>query len=122
MDENVFPFEISLVFDCVLLLCILSLILSHQEPYLQSVCDCCSYRLDPENPVRFLSLRCESGENEPVVLPIIHSCECTSCQGEFQMISMNIWCTAARTMLLNICKDALGFLFDCSKTQDRDLN
>lgn len=89
MDENVSPFEISLVFDSILLLLrILSLILSHhavlsQEPYLQSVCDCCSYRLDPDNPVRFLSLRCESGENEPVVLPIIHSCECTSCQGEF---------------------------------------
>ncbi|CAF98846.1 unnamed protein product [Tetraodon nigroviridis] len=61
-----------------------------EEPYLQSVCDCCSYRLDPENPVRFLSLRCESGESEPVVLPIIHSCECTSCQGETRMISMNI--------------------------------
>lgn len=52
-----------------------------QEPYLQSVCECCSYRLDPDNPVRFLSLQCESGESEPVVLPVIHSCECTSCQG-----------------------------------------
>uniref|UniRef100_A0A667YJF4 SCO-spondin n=1 Tax=Myripristis murdjan TaxID=586833 RepID=A0A667YJF4_9TELE len=52
-----------------------------EEPYLQSVCECCSYRLDPDNPVRFLSLRCESGETEPVVLPVIHSCECTSCQG-----------------------------------------
>lgn len=55
--------------------------LSMQEPYLQSVCECCSYRLDPDNPVRFLSLQCENGENEPVVLPVIHSCECTSCQG-----------------------------------------
>ncbi|KAF3703311.1 SCO-spondin Precursor [Channa argus] len=52
-----------------------------EEPYLQSVCECCSYRLHPDNPVRFLSLVCENGENEPVVLPIIHSCECTSCQG-----------------------------------------
>ncbi|XP_036410900.1 SCO-spondin [Megalops cyprinoides] len=52
-----------------------------EEPYLQAVCDCCSYRLDPENPVRFLSLRCDSGQTEPVVLPVIHSCECTSCQG-----------------------------------------
>ncbi|KAK2858572.1 hypothetical protein Q5P01_003192 [Channa striata] len=52
-----------------------------EEPYLQSVCECCSYRLDPDNPVRFLSLPCESGESEPVVLPVIHSCECTSCQG-----------------------------------------
>ncbi|KAM6977691.1 SCO-spondin [Aplochiton taeniatus] len=52
-----------------------------EEPYLQSSCDCCSYRLDPESPVRFLSLLCESGESEPVVLPVIHSCECTSCQG-----------------------------------------
>nr|XP_040023734.1 SCO-spondin [Gasterosteus aculeatus aculeatus] len=52
-----------------------------EEPYLQSVCECCSYRLDPDNPVRFLSLQCESGESEPVVLPVIHSCECTSCQG-----------------------------------------
>uniref|UniRef100_G3N7U1 SCO-spondin n=1 Tax=Gasterosteus aculeatus aculeatus TaxID=481459 RepID=G3N7U1_GASAC len=46
-----------------------------EEPYLQSVCECCSYRLDPDNPVRFLSLQCESGESEPVVLPVIHSCE-----------------------------------------------
>ncbi|KAM9839429.1 LOW QUALITY PROTEIN: SCO-spondin [Aulostomus maculatus] len=52
-----------------------------EEPYLRSVCECCSYRLDPDNPVRFLSLQCESGESEPVVLPVIHSCECTSCQG-----------------------------------------
>lgn len=128
MDENVTPFEIFLAFDFrLLLLHILSLILSHhavlwQEPYLQSVCDCCSYRLDPENPVRFLSLKCESGENEPVVLPIIHSCECTSCQGESQTISMNIWHASARTMLLHTCRDALGLLFDCSKTQDRDFN
>ncbi|KAG5268284.1 hypothetical protein AALO_G00210820 [Alosa alosa] len=52
-----------------------------EEPYLQAVCDCCSYRLDPERPVRFLSLSCSSGDSEPVVLPVIHSCECTSCQG-----------------------------------------
>uniref|UniRef100_A0A8C9YIB5 SCO-spondin n=1 Tax=Sander lucioperca TaxID=283035 RepID=A0A8C9YIB5_SANLU len=52
-----------------------------EEPYLQSVCKCCSYRLDPDNPVRFLSLQCESGESEPIVLPVIHSCECASCQG-----------------------------------------
>uniref|UniRef100_A0A665VKH1 SCO-spondin n=1 Tax=Echeneis naucrates TaxID=173247 RepID=A0A665VKH1_ECHNA len=51
-----------------------------EEPYLQSLCECCSYRLDPRNPVRFLSLQCENGESEPVVLPVIHSCECTSCQ------------------------------------------
>ncbi|XP_028425360.1 SCO-spondin [Perca flavescens] len=53
-----------------------------EEPYLQSVCKCCSYRLDPDNPVRFLSLQCESGESEPIVLPVIHSCECASCQEE----------------------------------------
>lgn len=52
-----------------------------EEPYLQAFCDCCSYRLDPQNPVRFLNLRCASGDLEPVVLPVIHSCECTSCQG-----------------------------------------
>uniref|UniRef100_A0A3P8RX36 SCO-spondin n=1 Tax=Amphiprion percula TaxID=161767 RepID=A0A3P8RX36_AMPPE len=46
-----------------------------EEPYLQSMCECCSYRLDPDNPVRFLSLQCESGDSEPVVLPVIHSCE-----------------------------------------------
>ncbi|KAI7792922.1 hypothetical protein IRJ41_022830 [Triplophysa rosa] len=52
-----------------------------EEPYLQAFCDCCSYRLDPQNPVHFLSLQCASGDVEPVVLPVIHSCECTSCQG-----------------------------------------
>ncbi|XP_072234960.1 SCO-spondin [Leuresthes tenuis] len=52
-----------------------------EEPYLLSECECCSYRLDPDSPVRFLNLQCESGESEPVVLPVIHSCECTSCQG-----------------------------------------
>ncbi|XP_068160698.1 SCO-spondin [Antennarius striatus] len=52
-----------------------------EEPYLQSLCECCSYRLDPNTPVRFLSLQCAGGDSEPVVLPIIHSCECTSCQG-----------------------------------------
>lgn len=53
-----------------------------QEPYLQTVCDCCSYRLDPDTPVKILNLQCEDGEEEPVVLPIIQSCECSSCQGE----------------------------------------
>ncbi|XP_077125438.1 SCO-spondin-like [Ranitomeya variabilis] len=52
-----------------------------EEPYLQTMCDCCSYRLDPESPVKILNLRCEDGEEEPVVLPMIHSCECTGCQG-----------------------------------------
>ncbi|XP_075444784.1 SCO-spondin-like [Ascaphus truei] len=52
-----------------------------EEPYLQTICDCCSYRLDPVSPVRILSLQCEDGELEPVVLPMIHSCECSSCQG-----------------------------------------
>ncbi|XP_064364124.1 SCO-spondin-like [Dromaius novaehollandiae] len=52
-----------------------------EEPYLQTRCDCCSYRLDPASPVRILSLRCDDGELEPVVLPVIHSCECSSCQG-----------------------------------------
>ncbi|XP_062426817.1 LOW QUALITY PROTEIN: SCO-spondin-like [Rhea pennata] len=52
-----------------------------EEPYLQTLCECCSYRLDPASPVRILSLRCEDGEVEPVVLPVIHSCECSSCQG-----------------------------------------
>ncbi|XP_078198084.1 SCO-spondin isoform X14 [Callithrix jacchus] len=52
-----------------------------EEPYLQSQCDCCSYRLDPESPVRILSLRCPGGHVEPVVLPVIHSCQCSSCQG-----------------------------------------
>ncbi|XP_066544690.1 SCO-spondin [Amia ocellicauda] len=52
-----------------------------EEPYLQVLCECCSYHLDPQSPVRFLSLPCRSGELEPVVLPNIHSCECNSCQG-----------------------------------------
>ncbi|KAI6075489.1 SCO-spondin [Aix galericulata] len=52
-----------------------------QEPYLQTLCECCSYRLDPASPVRILSLPCAGGTAEPVVLPVIHSCECSSCQG-----------------------------------------
>ncbi|XP_008064182.1 SCO-spondin [Carlito syrichta] len=52
-----------------------------EEPYLQSQCDCCSYRLDPESPVRILNLRCPDGHTEPVVLPVIHSCQCSACQG-----------------------------------------
>ncbi|XP_016050982.1 PREDICTED: SCO-spondin [Miniopterus natalensis] len=52
-----------------------------EEPYLQSQCDCCSYRLDPENPVRILSLRCPGGRTEPALLPVIHSCQCSPCQG-----------------------------------------
>lgn len=54
---------------------------SRQEPYLLSQCDCCSYRLDPESPVRLLHLRCPGGHMEPVVLPVVHSCQCSACQG-----------------------------------------
>lgn len=53
-----------------------------QEPYLQTFCQCCSYRLDPVRPVRILNLQCPGGETEPVVLPVIHGCECSSCQSE----------------------------------------
>ncbi|KAK2514066.1 hypothetical protein Q9233_015179, partial [Columba guinea] len=52
-----------------------------EEPYLQSLCECCSYRLDPTSPVRVLQLPCPGGRAEPVVLPVIHSCQCSSCQG-----------------------------------------
>ncbi|XP_074841635.1 SCO-spondin-like [Carettochelys insculpta] len=52
-----------------------------EEPYLQTLCECCSYHLDPVSPVRILSLPCEDGEVEPVVVPVIHSCACSSCQG-----------------------------------------
>ncbi|KAG8508993.1 LOW QUALITY PROTEIN: SCO-spondin, partial [Galemys pyrenaicus] len=52
-----------------------------EEPYLQSQCQCCSYHLDPESPVRILSLHCPDGRMEPVVLPVIHSCQCSVCQG-----------------------------------------
>lgn len=52
-----------------------------QEPYLQSLCDCCSYHLDPDSPVRLLNLHCPDGHTEPVVLPVIHSCQCSACQG-----------------------------------------
>ncbi|KAM9572871.1 SCO-spondin-like [Guaruba guarouba] len=52
-----------------------------EEPYLQSACECCSYRLDPAGPVRVLRLPCPGGQSEPVVLPIIRSCQCSPCQG-----------------------------------------
>ncbi|XP_055461492.1 SCO-spondin [Psammomys obesus] len=52
-----------------------------EEPYLQSQCDCCSYRLDPDSPVRILHLHCPDGHTEPAVLPVIHSCQCSACQG-----------------------------------------
>ncbi|XP_072707738.1 SCO-spondin-like [Ciconia boyciana] len=52
-----------------------------EEPYLQSLCECCSYRLDPGSPVRVLRLPCPGGTAEPVVLPVIRSCQCSSCQG-----------------------------------------
>ncbi|XP_048069099.1 SCO-spondin [Ursus arctos] len=52
-----------------------------EEPYLQSQCGCCSYSLDPESPVRILTLRCPGGRTEPVVLPAIRSCQCSACLG-----------------------------------------
>lgn len=52
-----------------------------EEPYLQSQCDCCSYRLDPDSPVRILNLLCPDGRTEPVLLPVIHNCHCSACQG-----------------------------------------
>uniref|UniRef100_A0A3Q2QHI6 SCO-spondin n=1 Tax=Fundulus heteroclitus TaxID=8078 RepID=A0A3Q2QHI6_FUNHE len=53
-----------------------------EEPHLRSECECCSYKLDLVKPVRFLSLQCENGDSEQVFLPVITSCECTSCHGE----------------------------------------
>lgn len=31
--------------------------------------------------MRILNLRCPGGHTEPVVLPVIHSCQCSACQG-----------------------------------------
>lgn len=31
--------------------------------------------------MRVLHLRCPGGRMEPVVLPVIHSCQCSACQG-----------------------------------------
>ncbi|XP_005404818.1 PREDICTED: SCO-spondin [Chinchilla lanigera] len=61
--------------------CLSSTNVMAEEPYLQSQCDCCSYRLDPDSPVRILHLRCTDGSTEPAVLPVIHSCQCSPCQG-----------------------------------------
>ncbi|CAM9200199.1 unnamed protein product [Bubo scandiacus] len=52
-----------------------------EEPFLQSVCECCSYRLDPASPVRVLHLPCPTGPAQPAVLPVIQSCQCSPCQG-----------------------------------------
>ncbi|XP_042187650.1 potassium voltage-gated channel subfamily H member 2-like [Callorhinchus milii] len=61
--------------------CLSTVYVIPEEPYLRSECDCCSYRLDPELPVRFVVLECGDGETETLVLPVIHSCECSGCQG-----------------------------------------
>ncbi|KAK1794599.1 hypothetical protein P4O66_001319 [Electrophorus voltai] len=82
-----------------------------EEPYLQAVCDCCSYRLDPQSPVRFLSLRCTNGESEPVVLPVIHSCECTSCQGRKFIIAN----ARVENCAIIFCND--GFCHMCGYTR-----
>ncbi|XP_074936571.1 SCO-spondin-like [Phalacrocorax aristotelis] len=52
-----------------------------QEPYVETLCECCSYRLDPRSPVRLLHLPCPEGPARPVLLPVIHSCQCSSCRG-----------------------------------------
>ncbi|KAM6201811.1 SCO-spondin-like [Rhynchocyon petersi] len=61
--------------------CISSTNVVPEEPYLQSQCECCSYRLDPDSPVRVLHLHCPGGHLEPVVLPAIISCHCSTCPG-----------------------------------------
>ncbi|XP_056190274.1 LOW QUALITY PROTEIN: SCO-spondin-like [Falco biarmicus] len=52
-----------------------------EEPYLQSVCECCSYRLDAGSPVRVLQLPCPAGPPRAVLLPLIRACHCGRCQG-----------------------------------------
>ncbi|XP_074753624.1 SCO-spondin-like [Athene noctua] len=52
-----------------------------EEPFLQSMCECCSYRLDPASPVRVLHLPCPTGPAQTAVLPVIQSCQCSRCQG-----------------------------------------
>ncbi|KAM6412717.1 SCO-spondin-like [Pluvialis apricaria] len=52
-----------------------------EEPYLQSLCECCSYRLDPVRPVRLLRLPCPGGPPRPLLLPVIRSCHCSGCRG-----------------------------------------
>lgn len=61
-----------------------------QEPYLESVCECCSYRLDPASPVRVLRLPCPGGTHEPAVLPRIHSCHCAGCRGAWVRVGVGV--------------------------------
>ncbi|RXN17958.1 SCO-spondin [Labeo rohita] len=85
--------------------------LSRIDVILEAFCDCCSYRLDPQNPVRFLSLQCASGDVEPVVLPVIHSCECTSCQGRKFIIAN----ARVENCAIIFCND--GFCHMCGYTR-----
>ncbi|RLV62491.1 hypothetical protein DV515_00019260, partial [Chloebia gouldiae] len=53
---------------------------SAQEPYVRSLCECCSYRLDPGRPVRALLLPCPRGRPRPALLPRIAECRCEPCR------------------------------------------
>ncbi|CAH1263786.1 HMCN1 [Branchiostoma lanceolatum] len=48
------------------------------EPYVVTVCECCSYVLDALQPTRFVAMTCGGGVEDSLVLPRIASCGCAS--------------------------------------------
>ncbi|XP_078591867.1 SCO-spondin-like [Branchiostoma floridae x Branchiostoma japonicum] len=48
------------------------------EPYVVTVCECCSYVLDALQPTQFVTMTCQGSGEDSLVLPRIASCNCAS--------------------------------------------
>lgn len=60
--------------------CLSETIISNQEPYIDQVCNCCTYKLDEINPVTFIQYLCPVSKKKlQGMIPNVIDCICQTC-------------------------------------------
>ena len=59
--------------------CLSKTVISNKEPYIEQICNCCTYKLDPKNPVKFLRYNCDNGQSRQGMVPNVVGCHCKGC-------------------------------------------
>jgi len=62
--------------------CLSKTLIYNKEPYIDQICNCCSYILDEMEPVKFIKYNCPDNSEKQGMLPNVKSCECRGCGKE----------------------------------------
>ncbi|XP_078492803.1 SCO-spondin [Ciona intestinalis] len=57
------------------------------EPFFITSCDCCTHRVDENNPHVIVTLQCAGSSTRMITIPNITGCSCNPCQGGANLLS-----------------------------------